>query len=462
MRLQRYREYEPTGLAWCMHAPRHWRLARGKTLFRKMERPARPADDVITCFRDGTVTLRKNRRLTGFTESIKEIGYQGILKGDLVIHAMDAFAGAIGVSDSDGKSTPVYAVCEPRPGVNAAYYALMLREMSRSGYLLSLAKGIRERSTDFRYGDFAKELVPLPPEVEQAAIVKFSLHIDRRVNRLIGAKRRLIDLLNEEKHSIIRRAVTRGLDAAVLVKSSGSDWIGHVPAHWQVRRVKQVAKILRGKFSHRPRNDPALYDGTYPFIQTGEVARAYKAIRTYRQTLNDQGFAVSKMFPAGTLVMTIAANIGDVAVLDFDACFPDSIVGFAPRSFMLRDFMYYALVAMKSELLKEAPVNTQGNLNVDRVGAREIAVPPFKEQQELVTYIEQTTEELERAVTTMKSEIALIREYRNRLVSDVVTGQLDVRHLDLPDEEDTTTDDLVQGDAGEIDEDAEEDPEGED
>jgi len=82
-----------------------------------MNRPVRPEDEVVTCFRDGVVTLRKNRRVRGFTEAIYELGYQGIRRGDLVIHAMDAFAGAVGVSDSDGKGTPVYAVCQPKPGV---------------------------------------------------------------------------------------------------------------------------------------------------------------------------------------------------------------------------------------------------------------------------------------------------------------------------------------------------------
>ena len=148
-------------------------MERGKWLFRKMDRPIREADEVITCFRDGIVTLRKNRRVRGFTESLKEIGYQGIRRGDLVIHGMDAFAGAIGVADSDGKGTPVYSVCEPGPTANAQYYAYALREMARSQWIQSLTKGIRERSTDFRFGGFGSQLLPLPPLPEQAAIVRF-------------------------------------------------------------------------------------------------------------------------------------------------------------------------------------------------------------------------------------------------------------------------------------------------
>src|SRR6266516_4686807 len=112
-----------------------------------MDRPVNESDEVVTCFRDGVVTLRKNRRVRGFTEALKEIGYQGVSRGDLVIHAMDAFAGAVGVSNADGKGSPVYSVCEPTSDANAYYYAFVVREMARSQWILALAKGIRERST---------------------------------------------------------------------------------------------------------------------------------------------------------------------------------------------------------------------------------------------------------------------------------------------------------------------------
>ena len=140
------------------------------------------------------------------------------------------------------------------------------------------------------------EPFPRPPGPEQAAIVRFLDHADRRIRRYIRAKQKLIKLLEEQKQAIVHRAVTRGLDPNVRLKPSGVEWLGEVPKHWEVRRVKQVSQVLRGKFTHRPRNDPSLYDGPYPFIQTGEVARAEKSITGYRQTLNERGLAVSKMF----------------------------------------------------------------------------------------------------------------------------------------------------------------------
>ena len=273
---------------------------------------------------------------------------------------------------------------------------------------------------------------PLPPLPEQVAIGRYLDHADRRIRRYIRAKQKLITLLEEQKQAIIHRAVTGRIDVRTgrpypAYKDSGVEWLGDVPEHWEMRRVKQSAQVLRGKFTHRPRNDPSLYDGPYPFIQTGEVARAERAITNYRQTLNERGLAVSRMFPAGTLVMTIAANIGDVAILDFEACFPDSVVGFVPRNGIERDFLYYMFRAMKPELLREAPVNTQGNLNVDRISSRGIAIAPAHEQRLVVRQIETSTAGLRTVTDEARREISLLQEYRTRLIADVVTGKLDVR-----------------------------------
>ncbi len=267
----------------------------------------------------------------------------------------------------------------------------------------------------------------LPPLDEQAAIVRFLEHANQKIDRFIRAKRKLIGLLNEQKQAILHRAVTRGLGPNVPLKPSGIPWLEEIPEHWEVQRVKQITKVLRGKFTHRPRNDPSLYNGPYPFIQTGSVARAKKFIREYKQTLNERGLAVSKLFPKGTLCMTIAANIGDVAILDFEACFPDSVVGFVPKPELERDFLYFLFKLMKGEFLRDAPVNTQGNLNVERIGVKEVPLPPPGEQKEIVAFIERETQPFDTAIACTEREIALMQEYRTRLTADVVTGKLDVR-----------------------------------
>jgi type I restriction enzyme S subunit len=137
------------------------------------------------------------------------------------------------------------------------------------------------------------------------------------------------------------------------------------------------------------------------------------------------------LFPKGTLVMTIAANIGDVAILDFDACFPDSVIGFIPNERLNRDYLYYVFTCMKEELIQDAPVNTQGNLSVERIGPRSIPMPPFTEQAQIVEAIERLIAPIDEAVFRTETEIRLLVEYRARLVADVVIGRLDIRKAAL-------------------------------
>ena len=197
-----------SGIPWIGQIPAHWEIKRAKYMFRKEKREVRPEDKVITCFRDGQVTLRENRRTTGFTESITEIGYQGIRKGDLVIHQMDAFAGSIGVSDSDGKGTSVYHCCTPKGAYLPEYYALALREMARTGFIQSLYRGIRERSSDFNFQTFGKQYLPVPPEKEQYEIVEFIHSRTAKIDIMIAALNNEIDRLVEYKQRLISDVVT--------------------------------------------------------------------------------------------------------------------------------------------------------------------------------------------------------------------------------------------------------------
>jgi len=199
-----------SGVEWQGDLPSHWDVQRSKFIFKKIERKVNEEDQIVTCFRDGQVTLRANRRTEGFTNALKEHGYQGIRKGDLVIHAMDAFAGAIGISDSDGKATPVYSVCLPhdKQKIDVYFYAYYLRNLALSGFISSLAKGIRERSTDFRYADFAELLLPIPPYLEQQKIADYLDKQTAKIDQAIALKTAHIEKLKEYKSVLINDVVT--------------------------------------------------------------------------------------------------------------------------------------------------------------------------------------------------------------------------------------------------------------
>jgi type I restriction enzyme S subunit len=131
--------------------------------------------------------------------------------------------------------------------------------------------------------------------------------------------------------------------------------------------------------------------------------------------------------------MTIAANIGDLAILDFEACFPDSVVGFFPSSDLDIEYLFYLFSSMKGQFLQTAPVNTQANLNVARIGSMPLVVPPSKEQSQIARFLNSECHQIATATKAAQRQIDLVREYRTRLIADVVTGKLDVRDVSLPD-----------------------------
>lgn len=209
------------------------------------------------------------------------------------------------------------------------------------------------------------------------------------------------------------------------------DWLPETPEHWQVQQIKRACEIVRGKFTHRPRNDPAFYGGEYPFVQTGDITAARKYIRTYSQTLNDLGLSVSKTFPRGTLVMSIAANIGDVAILDFEACFPDSMVGLIPGHKTDLNFLYYMMRAMKGIMLRSAVISTQLNLNNVRIGTNFAAFPPIREQKAIGEYLDAKEHEALAVKETLDQQIATLTAYRKSLIHECVTGQRRITEADV-------------------------------
>ena len=180
--LNAHAEKKDSGIQWIGQMPAHWKTIRGKYTLKYLQKPVREDDGVITCFRDGEVTLRSNRREDGFTLSDKEIGYQGIDIGDLVVHGMDGFAGAIGISDSRGKASPVLNVLDT--DMNKKYVMYYLRSMAYGDVFTALATGIRVRSCDLRWNKLAELFYPIPPRKEQDAIVA---HIDEKLKKIAEA-----------------------------------------------------------------------------------------------------------------------------------------------------------------------------------------------------------------------------------------------------------------------------------
>ncbi len=419
--LQPYKKYNDSGVPWLGKIPDHWQTLRAKRLFQKMCRPVLESDDVITCFRDGVVTLRKNRRLRGFTESLKEIGYQGIHKGDLVIHAMDAFAGAVGVSDSDGKGTPVYSVCKPLSGVNAYYYAYIIREMARSQWILALSRGIRERSSDFRFEGFASQTVPFPPLDEQIAIVRYLDYVDRRIRRYILSRQKIIKLLNEQKQAIIHQAVTRGLDPNVRLKPSGVEWLGDIPEHWDILRSKYLLREI----------DLRSISGNETHLSMSQRLGLIPQNQVEEKRLISESYAGGKLCEENDLVLNrLKAHLGVFAVAKQPGVVsPDYTIFRQVQPISMR---YYEMIlrspGCRIEFRKRAKGIVQGfwRLYTDDFYEIRLPFPPLAEQMSIVKFIDGKCSTIDELIYSCQQEIKLLQDYQRRLISDVVTGKEDI------------------------------------
>ena len=199
-------EMKDSGIEWIGRIPAHWEIIRGKYILKYLQKPVREDDGVITCFRDGEVTLRSNRREDGFTMSDKEIGYQGVDVGDLVVHGMDGFAGSIGISDSRGKASPVLNVLDTKQ--DKRYIMYYLRSMAYSDVFLAMATGIRIRSCDLRWNKLAELSYPVPPVTEQKAIVEYIDGMINKTDAIIADKKGQLETLDSYKKSLIFEYVT--------------------------------------------------------------------------------------------------------------------------------------------------------------------------------------------------------------------------------------------------------------
>ncbi len=420
---EKYDAYKDSGIQWIGRIPEHWEIEKAKWIFLKADRPIRPNDGIVTCFRDGEVTLRSNRRTDGFTNALKEHGYQGIRKGDLVIHAMDAFAGAIGVSDSDGKSTPVYSACIPRikNRINVHYYAYYLRNLALAGFIESLAKGIRERSTDFRFADFAELLLPFPKLEDQERIVAFLNQKTAEIDQAIAIKEQQIALLNERKQIVIQKAVTQGLDPNVPMKDSGVEWIGQIPEHWECKPSRYAFRAVK-RFKR---------DGTeikFSVTQKWGVIPTDEMQESATQAVSFDGFQIC--LEDDLVLNKYKAHLGVFWRAPSRGLITGNYTVFEPLKGINSKYF---------ELLYHTPVYIdifrtivygviEGMMplyNNDFYDMLSI-VPPLEEQLAIVQYVGEQQKEFSKIERVFLGQIEKLKEYKTTLINDAVTGKIKV------------------------------------
>lgn len=424
MSFPRYPEYKDSGVEWLGALPSHWKTCRTKNLFSLMKREPLDDDEIVTAFRDGEVTLRTNRRIEGFTNAIHEHGYQRILRGDLVIHAMDAFAGAIGVSDSDGKSTPVYSVCTPKgPAVDTQYFGRLMRYMAVSGYINALSKGIRERSTEFRWSEASNVTLALPPVSEQINIVLFLDRETAKIDALVAEQRRLMELLKEKRQAVISHAVTKGLSINAPIKPSGVEWLGDVPEGWEIRKISQLFRAGKGKNGQiLTKEFCGANEGIYP-VYSGQTEND-GIMGTWSQFEFDFG-STGVLFSTtvGAKAMNLRQLYGRFSLSQ------NCMIIWPTSDLCITRFFYYHFQPLFQWQRSMIPDHMQPSFRMEDLYSYEIALPPQNEQEAIVTFLDRELANFDTLTSETQRAIDLLQERRTALIAATVTGQIDVRQL---------------------------------
>ena len=447
---QAYSEYKNSCVEWLGDMPSHWNLQKSKYLFSRMQRQTRPQDGVVTAFRDGQVTLRSKRRTDGFTQSIKEIGYQGVREGDLLVHAMDGFAGAIGVSDSEGKCSPVCSVCVPQKTnvIHMQYYGYLVRQLAVTDFISSLAKGIRERSTEFRYSEFSSLELALPSVTEQHHIANFLDHETAKIDTLVKKQQQLIKLLKEKRHAVISHAVTKGLNPDAPMRDSGVEWLGEVPEHWNVIPLKHVCSLLKDG-THLP---PPRIDSGVPLLSVRNIINGRFVFRDDDSNISEadyQNLCKSFIPQAGDVLLAIVGGtIGKVAIIEEMTKFhiQRSVAIFRARNSILNYESLANIISssnFQSLLWENVGFSAQPGIYLGALANFRLPVPTLKEQDNINHYIALNSKRIDAMISKSTIAVKLLKERRTALISAAVTGKIDVRNWQAPEPSSNNTEEMA-------------------
>jgi len=439
MKLAPYPEYKDAVVSWVGSIPAHWPEKRAKYYFKEIDDRSLTGDEEMLSVSHITgVTPRSQKNVTMF-KAESNVGQKRCQPGDLIINTMWAWMSALGVSNHAGIVSPAYGVYRPRSKQDYDYYYLdsLLRiEGYRSEYICR-STGIRSSRLRLYPDKFLSMPVVCPPQEEQQTIARFLKAQDRLFRKFIRNKRRLIELLKVQKQNVINQAVTRGLDPNVRLKPSGVEWIGDIPEHWEARRLRTLAAVRASGVDKNTNEDevPVMLCNNVDIYRNEHITPKIDFMKATASKHEIRNFELK----AGDLIIT--KDSLNPEIIGVPSYVPEALPGVlcAYHLYLIRPFAS----AIESEFLLRAfsssavsrqfRVATNGvtivGLPQGAVKATVIPLPPLEEQRAIIAHINEKCAEISQAISRAEREIELMREYRTRLISDVVTGQVDVRNV---------------------------------
>ena len=404
-----YPTYKPSGIPWLGDVPGHWESPRTKTVFTERVEKGFPDEPLLAATQTLGV-VRKDRYDNRTVLALKDLHLlKRVHAGDFVI-SLRSFEGGIEYAHDQGIISPAYTTIKAAQSYACnGYFALLFKSAPYLENLRLHVTGIRE-GQNIDYVKLSRSRIPLPPLPEQRAIARYLDYMDRRIQRYIRAKERLIELLEEQKRAVINQAVTRGLDPDVPLKPSGVEWLGDVPAHWEVRRLRTLANIATGGKDTVDRQD----DGRYPFFVRSQTV----------EKIDSWSFD-------GEAVLTAGDGVGVGRVFHY----VDGKFDFHQRVYKFSDFrdvygrfFFHFLSAMFRFVVSQGTAkSTVDSLRLPMLQNFPVVLPKSTEQVAIVRHLDEHMMRSEKALSQTRKQIELIKEYRTRLIADVVGGKLDVR-----------------------------------
>ena len=411
------REMKDSRIEWIGQIPSTWRINKGKYFISLLNKPARETDEIITCFRDGEVTLRSNRREDGFTVSLTETGYQGIDVGDLIVHGMDGFAGAIGISDSRGKATPVLNVLNTTECKK--YIMYLMRSMAYCGLFLSLSTGIRVRTCDTNWKKLREIDYLLPDLLEQQNIANF---LDAKCAE-IDALAADIQTLEQYKRSVITEAITKGLNPDVEMACHQISWIEQMPAHWKIIPSKY---LFHNSDKRKCEGDQQLTASQKHGIITQQE---YMERENSKIVFANQGLENWKHVEPYDFVISLRSFQGGLEMSETTGCITWHYVvlkankPICPRFYkwLFKSSAYINALQGTCNFIRDGQ-----DLRFSNFAQVPLYEPPLSEQEDIASYLDMKCSQIDSISDQKKEQLTVLEAYKKSLIYEYVTGKKEV------------------------------------
>ena len=435
MQFKQYPSYKNSGVEWLGDVPEHWQQKPIWSLFKRIKRTNFPTERLLSVYRDYGVIPKDSRDDNHNRASEDLTPYQLVCANDLVINKMKAWQGSIAISELRGIVSPAYYIYQPK----AEYHSKYIHFLIRSAYYIqsykNYSKGIRVNQWDLESEAFTHIDLLLPSFDEQQKIVAFLDTETTRIDNLIAKQEKLIELLEEQRKSIISHAVTKGLNPNAPMKDSGVEWLGEVPEHWMTPSSKHLLEI---PITDGPHETPNFVDDGVPFISAEAISKGKIDFDKKRGYITPELNAIySKKYSPkieDIYMVKSGATTGKVAMVEttetFNIWSPLAVFR-CNKNKVLPKFL---LAVFNSSHFYDALVlnwsyGTQQNIGMGVLSNIEIPCPSLKEQTEIIQYLDAQNTKFDKLIGTQSQLIEKLKEYRSSIISHAVTGKIDVREF---------------------------------